>query len=87
MEAFTDNVIEFERGTKIASFTFSQKKFITRIQKLKEKYPAEVDFIANPDGSIFGHVPIDWVKINPKRQISEEQRQAAAERLARGREK
>lgn len=48
-------------------------------------------FKENSDGSICCRIPKKWLKINPgsanKREMSEEQRQAAAERLKFAREK
>ena len=35
----------------------------------------------NKDGSAFFHIPINYVKISPPRKVSEEQREAAGERL------
>ena len=53
-----ENVIEWIEGDKVASFTFSQKRFINRVRKLAEKYGDDVCILReNADGSIFGHIP------------------------------
>lgn len=37
--------------------------------------------IENKDGSAFFHVLVNWVKCSPPRKVSEEQKEAAAERF------
>lgn len=78
-----ENNIEFTQNSKTATVYFAQGRYISKIKKLKEKYPDEVIIcVENDDGSIVAHIPTKWIKISPcKREISEEQRQAAAERL------
>lgn len=54
----------------------------TRLLRLAEKKPDEVKIIAeNTDGSIFAHVPVKYIKINPSRQISEEQKEILRQRI------
>ena len=87
MSEFNENVVEFISGHKKLSFTFSSRRFINRIKKYKEKYPDDVDLIENSDGSIFGHLPITWIKISPPRKVNltDEQRRERAERLRNAR--
>ena len=55
---------------------------LSRMWKLYEQHPDEVELISDDKyGSEF-KVPRDWVRIKPKRQMSEEQKQKMAERLA-----
>lgn len=75
------------------SFTFysSEFKWISKIEKLAEQYPQEVIIkdIYFEDGkecSIMAEIPKRYFKISHPRTVSEEQRQAAAERLRRYRE-
>ncbi len=83
-ECFSDheNVIEFEKGSKTATVTFCQGRYISRIKKLKEKFPDDVEIISD-EKSLLAHIPSKWIKINPPKRVdfSEEQRIAAAERL------
>ena len=37
----------------------------------------------NQDGSLCAHIPVAWIKINPAKQLSEEQRRGIAERFKR----
>lgn len=70
-----ENGIEFLQNDTIATFSFSNRHYVNRIKKLKESHPDDVDIAyENKDGSIFGHIPISWIKINPPREISEENR-------------
>lgn len=78
-----ENVIEFFNNDKVATVTFSQGRYISKIKKLAEKYPSECKIVAeNNDGSIVAKIPTSAIKINVvKRNMTEEQRQANAERL------
>lgn len=76
-----DNAIEFLRGERTATVTFSQGRYVTKIKKLAETHPEECQITAENPDSIVAHIPVDWVKISPKRKVSEEQKNAARERL------
>lgn len=89
-----ENAIEFIKHNKIATATFSQKSWITKILKLAEKYPEDVEIVAqnkNNDGtidSIVVHFPVKFIHIGSKKRVmTEEQKQAAAERLKIARQK
>ena len=78
----SENVIEFLTDQKKATLTLSQRRYITKIEKLAEKPPEECIIEArNKDGSIVAVVPVSWIKVSPPKQMSEEQRRASAERL------
>lgn len=80
-----ENVIEWLNGDEKVSCTISQGKFITKILKLIEKYPEEVEITNNDDGTIYCKIPLSWIKIS-HREISEEQKQKSRERLKKYRE-
>lgn len=81
-----ENGIEFDQGAGTATVQFSQGRFKTRIRKLAEKYPEECRILAeNPDGTLLAHIPVEWVKIIPPRQLTDEQKKEVAERLNRRR--
>jgi len=72
-------------------FSSDEKRWINKIRKLKEQYPDQIRIIAEPetnDGCIYCQLPTSWLKIQPKRKIemSEEQKNALRERLARVRQ-
>ena len=58
-----------------------------RLQKLAAGHPDDVT-LREKDDCVFATVPASWVRITPKRKstMSDEQRRANAERLARYRE-
>ena len=77
-----ENVIEWIRDENRAGVTLTQGRYKGRIEKLAEEYPDECEVVArNKDGSIFAHIPVGWVKIGPPRNVSDEQRQQASERM------
>ena len=83
-----ENGIEFVRDGKTATVQFCQGRYITRIKRLAKKYPDECQIIAeNSDGSIFAHIPVEWVYINPKvkMDLTDAERERRAEQLSRNR--
>ena len=68
----------------------SERKYINKIYKLKEQYPDEVVITnVNSDGSICVNLPYDWMpfpKPKAKRTLTEEQKQAASERMKKARQ-
>lgn len=76
-------VIEWIKGADYAGVTVpSGTALKSKLLRLSEKFPNEVKIIAeNKDGPLFAHVPVNYVKISPPRQVSEEQREAAGERF------
>ena len=84
-------VIEFVRGDKIASVTAaSSTRLNSRIKKLAEQYPEEVQILAvNDDGSVFAHIPVRFIKVGAPRKVdmSDERKAELAERFRLAREK
>lgn len=82
MADLRENVIEFYADDKRATVTFTQGRYVSRIKRFAEEKPDECQIVAeNKDGSIVAHIPTRWVKISPTREVSEEQKEAARERL------
>ncbi len=78
-------------GNKVASFSSDERRWVTKIKKLKALYPDEVTIRAMPennDGCIYAFVPAAWVKVNPPRKVvlTEEQRRQRGEQLRAYRE-
>lgn len=64
MDRLQENLIEWITGSKTATVTFSQKKYINRIKKMAEKHPDIVSIEAeNEDGSITAHIPVRAVHL------------------------
>lgn len=75
-----------------AVFCTAERKWINKILKLKESHPNEVKIKNYPEsngGYIVAEVPKTWFKFGPpaKRELTEEQRTAMAERLSAARKK
>lgn len=59
MDRCKENVIEWIENEPIATFTFSQKKFVNRIRKMVANGEPCVTIEAeNPDGSVTGHIRV-----------------------------
>ncbi len=79
-----ENVIEFVKDSERAAVTFSQGRYKSRIKKLAAERPEECEIVAeNQDGSLYAHIPVAWIKINPTQQLTEEQREQRAETMRR----
>lgn len=59
-----DNVIEWLTGDKTARVTFTQQKYINRIERMAEKHGDAVKIIhKNNDGSIYVEIPLSAVHL------------------------
>lgn len=63
-----------------------ERRIITRLMKLKDSHPDDVEIIALPadnDGCLYCKVPSSWFKIAPpiRRDLSEEERLVLSERF------
>lgn len=73
-----------EKGDDRGFFSSNEQRWITHIKRLAEKYPDKCIILQTPEkngGFIYAKMPTEWLKISPKREVSEEQRQKAAERF------
>ena len=82
-----ENCVEFLNNQKTMTVSFCSQKWITKIKKLSQSNPNDVEIIAeNKDGSICARLPIKYLKISAPRKVSDEQRQKASERFKKLRE-
>ena len=81
-----ENCIEWLQGDGMVCATLSSRKFINRLYTVKKSHENEVQIIENRDGTVCAHFPLKWLKINPTRELSEEQRKQIAERLGHGKQ-
>ena len=82
-----ENCVEFLNNQKTMTVSFCSQKWITKIKKLSQSNPDDVEIIAeNKDGSICARLPIKYLKISTPRKVSDEQRQKASERFKKLRE-
>lgn len=80
--------VEFIKGEKYLTWYSDDFATIRHIKKLQSEYPDDVVVVAEDESSIVVHMPVNWFrepKPKAKREMTEEQRLAAAERLAKGR--
>lgn len=90
MADFNETACDYYSCDRHATFCSSETKWINKIRKLHDQYPDEVEITVQPEdnqGMILVHIPKSWFNIRPPRKsnMTEEQRIAAAERLAAGR--
>lgn len=82
MERCIENVIEFIKDEKRATVSFSQGRYKSRIRELAKKHPEECQIIAeNRDGSMCAHIPVDWIRINPSLELTDEQKERRSEKM------
>jgi hypothetical protein len=79
-----ENVIGWYKDSEIATVTFSQRRYISKIKKLAEKYPDDVKILENADGTILAYIPVKAIHISIT-QMSEERKKAMGERLKKAR--
>ena len=75
--------IEWVKGVEYAGVTVpSGTALKSKLFRLAKENPDEVKIITeNKDGSLFAHVPVNYIKISPPKKMSEEQKEAASERF------
>ena len=67
-------------------FSSDERKFISKVRKLKEQYPDQVRILAEPennDGCIYCELPTEWFSIRPpkKMNLTDEQRKEMSDRM------
>ncbi len=78
-----ENVIEWLKDSKMATVTFTQRRYITRVRQYAVSRPGECSILAeNADGSICARVPVSWIKVSPPKIYSEEQKKEMQNRLS-----
>ena len=77
-----ENVIGWYKDSEIATVTFSQGRYISKIKKLAEKYPDDVKVLENVDGTILAYIPVKAIHLSITHiEMSEERKKAASERM------
>ena len=72
----------------VAFFSSDERKWINKIHKLKQQRPDEVTILREPennDGCIYCRLPAYYLRLQPKREYTEEERAAMSQRLTAGR--
>mgnify|MGYP001224100150 CR=1 FL=1 len=82
LETCTDHV----KGEDFFTVTAAETWSIAMVKRLKAKYPEEVEIRSiNQDGSMVARLPFSWMRIVPKKSISETHRAKLSEILYRSR--
>lgn len=71
-------------------FSTDERRFITKVRRLQEKFPDRVRIIAEPednDGCLYCELPTEWftIRVPKKRDLTDEQRREIANRLQHAR--
>ena len=82
MADLRENAIEWINGQERVTVTLSQGRYISKVKRLAEKFPEEVEIVKiNEDGTILAHIPLSYIKINrASRNLTEEEREELSER-------
>ncbi len=76
-----ENAIEFLKDSKRATVTLTQGRYVSKVRRLAEQYPEDVEIVADMDGVLVAHVPTKFIKISAPRRVSDEQKEKMASRL------
>ena len=81
-----ETVFETDSENKFATVTTNERKWITKLKKLAENRPSEVQVMLLPEdnyGYMLVRVPKSYMKLSPPktRVLTDEQKEAAAERM------
>ena len=92
MADFKETAVGYLNCDSYATFSSSEDKWIRKIRELEYEHPNEVTITHHPldnNGMLIARIPKSWIKIKApsKREMTDEQRAAIAERLASGRKK
>lgn len=75
-----ETIILFDETRGRANVYTHNKRLKTRLQKLAEDRPEEME-VKHTGAYNEYNIPKDWIKINPPRKYTEEQRKEMADRL------
>jgi len=84
---FKENNIEWITGDSTIAVTLTSQRHITKIRKLAERKPEEVKIVTNKDGSIYATLPLSYLKFNPPKDLTEEQKEKLREQVKKMNEK
>lgn len=83
-----ETVIERVQGNNYCLVDTGERKFMNKLLTMSKEYPNDVIIQIQDKDHILAHVPFDWfrfVKPPTKRNMTEEQKKAAGERMKNAR--
>jgi hypothetical protein len=86
-ENFRETAINYLTCDEYATFYSGEDKWKRKMRKYAEKYTDYVRITQDNDWGLIAQIPRTWLKVSPPRRLNmtDEQRAAAAERLANAR--
>ena len=84
-----ETCVEFIKGESTLSWYSSDSKWIARMVQLANERPDEVEIVYKDEEGLMAHCPASWFKPPKppiKRNMTDEQRKAAAERMKNARD-
>ena len=86
MKDFHETALNYLVEDEHLTFCTCERKWINRINKLKEEHPDEVEITDEPEsnhGYMVVHLPKSWftIRVPHKVELSEEEKQRRSERL------
>lgn len=75
-----ENVFSFNKGDGIATATLTRGRLYNKLLKLSDSHPGECSVLYNDNGVLCAQFPMSWMKLSPKRVLSEEAKEKARER-------
>ena len=85
-----ETIINLSPGDKGRAIAYTcVPNMVKRLYQYASDYPGQVQILADDGYGVDASIPASWVTVKPrkKREMSEEQRQAAVARLAAARER
>ena len=76
-----ETIIRFDEADPQATIYTCNQRMKNRMKSIQEQRPEEVELIREDEHSITYTFPKRWVKINPTRQLSQEEKERMAGRL------
>lgn len=77
-----ENVIGWFKDEDVATVTFSQGRYISKIKKLAKEHPDDVKILENSDGTILAYIPVKAIHISiMTRELTDEQKKVVSERM------
>lgn len=68
-------IIAFDENEKTATVVTGNDYLTSRIEELSERFPDEVEILMRSEDRGEYVIPRRWLKVNPPRQLSDEERQ------------
>ena len=69
----SETVFEHIRGNDTFTVTAAEPWSVGMIRRLQAKHPDQVEIICtNQDGSLLAHLPFEWMRIVPKKRVSQD---------------